>query len=117
MIPPLRFQVGEVEKDIYSKLTLSSANRSAYLVRVGEKIRMRTVHLPDIPLAATQSHEKCIELYSERLSANEARWPEVSVFLSAYLAWPGDEERRNSFVATYLARFRRTSEEIGSDSC
>jgi len=77
---------------------------------------MRTMHLPDIPVAAAQSHEKCIELYSERLSANEARWPDVSVFLSAYLAWPGDEERRNSFVATYLARFRRASEEIGSDS-
>ena len=64
---------------------------------------MRTMHLPNIPIAA-QSHKECIEMYSERLSANEAPLPDVSAFLSAYVAWPSDEDRRNSFVATYLAR-------------
>jgi hypothetical protein len=76
---------------------------------------MRTMHLPNIPVAA-QSHEECTELYAERLSANEARWPDASAFLSAYLAWPSDEDRPNSFVATYLARVSRRSEEVASDS-
>jgi hypothetical protein len=74
------------------------------------------MNLPEVSLAVTQAHEKCIELYSERLSANEARWPEVSVLLSAYLAWPSDEDRRNSFVATYLALSRCASEEGTNDS-
>ena len=71
---------------------------------------MRTMHLPNIPVAA-QSHQDCIELYLERLEANHASWPDASVLLTAYLAWPNDEERRNSFVATHLARFRRPSVE------
>ena len=65
---------------------------------------MRTMHLPAIPITA-QSYEECIEFYAERLSANDAFWPGASVFLTAYLAWPSDEERRNSFVATCLTRF------------
>jgi hypothetical protein len=65
---------------------------------------MRTMHLPAIPITA-QSYEECIEFYAERLSANDAFWPSASVFLTAYLAWPSDEERRNSFVATCLTRF------------
>jgi hypothetical protein len=65
---------------------------------------MRTMHLPAIPITA-QSYEECIEFCAERLSANDAYRPGASVFLTAYLAWPNDEERRNSFVATYLARF------------
>jgi hypothetical protein len=70
---------------------------------------MRTMQLPNIPIAA-QSSEECIKLYCERLSASEARWPQASVLLTAYLAWPNDEERRNSFVATYLARFNCPSD-------
>jgi hypothetical protein len=62
------------------------------------------MHLPAIPINA-QSYEACIEFYAERLSANDAFWPSASVFLTAYLAWPSDEERRNSFVATCLTRF------------
>lgn len=76
---------------------------------------MRTMHLPDIPIAA-QSHKECIEFYSERLSANDACWPDASVFLTAYLAWPSDEERRNSFVATYLAQISHPSKEVASSS-
>jgi hypothetical protein len=76
---------------------------------------MRTMHLPNIPVA-TQSHKECNELYSERLLANDARWPNASLFLTAYLAWPNDEERRNSFVATHLVRFSGPSVEKTSDA-
>jgi hypothetical protein len=76
---------------------------------------MRIMHLPAIPIAA-QSREECIELYFERLSANEAFRPDASVLLTAYLVWPNDEERRNSFVATSLARLSRPSAEVTADS-
>ena len=42
--------------------------------------------------------------------------PAASVLLTAYMAWPNDEERRNSFVATHLVRFRTPSEEKTSDA-
>jgi hypothetical protein len=76
---------------------------------------MRIMHLPAIPIAA-HSREECIELYFERLSANETFRPDASVLLTAYLAWPNDEERRNSFVATSLARLSRPSNEVTADS-
>jgi hypothetical protein len=76
---------------------------------------MRTMHLPAIPIAA-QSHAECIELYFERLLANTAFRPDASVLFTAYLAWPNDEERRNSFVATSLARLRSPSAETTDDS-
>ena len=50
------------------------------------------------------SLDECVNLYSERLPADDARWPHVSLLLTAYVAWPNDEARRDSFVATYLAR-------------
>jgi hypothetical protein len=53
---------------------------------------MRTMHLPGVPITA-QSYEQCIQFYAERLSANDACWPGASVLLTAYLAWPSDEER------------------------
>jgi hypothetical protein len=61
------------------------------------------MNLPEIPVTA-QSRDDCIQLYLERVSANRVRWPRVSILLTAYLAWPNDEERRNTFVATCLAR-------------
>ena len=61
------------------------------------------MNLPKIPVNA-QSRDECIQLYLERLSANCVRWPHVSILLTAYVAWPNDEERRDSFVATCLAR-------------
>jgi hypothetical protein len=61
------------------------------------------MNLPKISVSA-QSRDECIQLYLERVAANRVRWPHVSILLSAYLAWPNDEERRNSFVATCLAR-------------
>ena len=76
---------------------------------------MRTMHLPAIPMTA-QSREECIELYFQCLSTNEAFRPDVSVLLTAYLAWPNDEERRNAFVATSLARLSRPSGEVTANS-
>lgn len=71
---------------------------------------MRVMHLPEMPLAA-QSREECIKLYLDRLSTNCACRPDVSVLLTAYLAWPNDERRRNSFVATHLARLSYPNKE------
>ena len=76
---------------------------------------MRIMHLPAIPIAA-QSREECIELYVERLSAKEAFRSDASVLLTAYLAWPNDEERRNSFVVTSLAQLSRPSAEVTASS-
>jgi hypothetical protein len=72
---------------------------------------VRVMTLPEIPVTP-QSRDDCIELYSERLSADRVCWPHASVLLTAYLAWPSDEERRNSFVATYVARLSRPSDEV-----
>jgi hypothetical protein len=64
---------------------------------------VRMMNLPKIQVSA-QSRDECIQLYLERLSANCVRWPHVSIVMTAYLAWPNNEDRRNSFVATCLAR-------------
>lgn len=64
---------------------------------------MRSMNLPKIPVAA-QSRDEWIQLSLERLSADRVRWPHISILLTAYVAWPNDEERRNSFAATCLAR-------------
>jgi hypothetical protein len=58
-----------------------------------------------------QSREDCIGKYRERLLKNHVRFPEASVLLTAYLAWPNNEERRNSFIATQLARSGHSSDE------
>jgi hypothetical protein len=65
---------------------------------------VRVMNLPEIPIT-TQSRDDCTKLYLERLSANcVCCWPHVSMVMTAYLAWPNNEERRNSFIATCLAR-------------
>lgn len=70
---------------------------------------MRLMNLPALPVSL-HSREELIKSYLERVSANNARWPHASMLLSAYLAWPNNAERRNSLVATYIARFG-----VGSD--
>jgi hypothetical protein len=72
---------------------------------------VRVMNLPALPVAAV-SGEDWSEVYSERLSARLISWPRVSAFLMAYLAWPNDEERRNSFIATCLALFKLASFEL-----
>jgi hypothetical protein len=64
---------------------------------------MRIMNLPSLhtPLS---SADECVRAYSERLEADKAAWPHVSVLLTAYLGWPNNEDRRNSFVASFLAR-------------
>lgn len=61
------------------------------------------MNLPELP-AQPNSLEECVNVYLERLPAGNALWPHVSLLLTAYVAWPNDEARRESFLATYLAR-------------
>ena len=70
---------------------------------------MRVLKLPDLPAAAV-SGEDWMEVYWERYSANLISWPRVSVLLMAHLAWPNNEERRNSFIATCLTLFKLANE-------
>jgi hypothetical protein len=64
---------------------------------------MRIMNLPELPAQPTSADE-CVKIYLQRLSGDQASSPHASVILTAYLAWPNDEERRNSFVATHLVR-------------
>ena len=67
---------------------------------------MRVMNLPAMPVTA-KSRDDCIELYLKRLSANRSCSAHTSMLLTSYVAWPNDEERRNSFAASFLARFER----------
>jgi hypothetical protein len=69
---------------------------------------MRVMNLPELPVGP-DSVEDCSRLYLNRLPADDALWPRVSLLLTAYMAWPNDEPERNSCVATYLARFFQKS--------
>ncbi len=75
---------------------------------------MRIMNLPELPAQPTSADE-CVKIYLERLPADNAPWPHVSLLLTAYLAWPNDVERRNSFVATGLARLSAPSDERGNN--
>jgi hypothetical protein len=61
------------------------------------------MNLPEFPVQPN-SLDECVSLYSERLPTDVVLWPHVSLLLTAYMAWPNDEARRDSFVATYLVR-------------
>jgi len=67
---------------------------------------VRAMNLPAMPVTA-KSRDDCIKIYLKRLSANRACSAHTSMLLTSYLAWPNDEERRNSFAASFLARFER----------
>jgi len=69
---------------------------------------MLVMNLPNPPVGP-DSVEGCVEAYLNRLQADDALWPRVSLLLTAYMAWPSDEPKRDSFVATYLARFIQNS--------
>jgi hypothetical protein len=75
---------------------------------------MRAMNLPELPAPPTSADE-CVKIYLKRLPADDATWPHASLLLTAYLAWPNDTERRNSFVATDLARFGEPSDKRASD--
>jgi hypothetical protein len=75
---------------------------------------MRVMNLPQLPLGPS-SVEDCVRLCSSRVPADDALWPHVSLLLTAYMAWPNDEARRDSWVATYLARFIQNSGESTAD--
>jgi hypothetical protein len=64
------------------------------------------------------SADECIELYSKRVGANDAPWPQVSTLLTAYMAWPNNEPARDSFAASYMALQlgRTTGEDVPEPS-
>jgi hypothetical protein len=63
---------------------------------------MRFMNLSGL-LVGPSSADECIELYSKRVGANDAPWPQVSMLLTAYMAWPNNEAARDSFAASYMA--------------
>lgn len=75
---------------------------------------MRIMNLPNLH-TQLNSADECVRVYLERLGANNAPWPHVSVLLTAYLAWPNNEDRRNSFVASCLVRPSIPSEKSTTD--
>jgi hypothetical protein len=70
---------------------------------------MRIMNLPNLP-AGPNSLDECVKTYLERRAAGDAPWPHVSTLLMAYMSWPNDQERGNSFVATCLTRLGISSE-------
>jgi hypothetical protein len=74
---------------------------------------MRVMNLPELQVGPN-SVEDCVRLYLSRLPADDALWPHVSLLLTAYMTWPNDEPERDSFVATYLARFFQSSASGGA---
>jgi hypothetical protein len=72
------------------------------------------MNLPELPIGP-DSVDECVRLYFNRLPADDALWPRVSLLLTAYMAWPNDEVRRDSCVATYLARFIQNSAQGTAD--
>ncbi len=75
---------------------------------------MRIMNLPKLP-TQPNSAEACIKLYVERATTDNAPLPHISVLLTAYLSWPDNEDRRDSFVATCLARLGVPSEKRSED--
>jgi hypothetical protein len=75
---------------------------------------MRVMNLPELPIGP-DSVDECVRLYFNGLPADDALWPRVSLLLTAYMAWPNDEVRRDSCVATYLARFIQNSAQGTAD--
>jgi hypothetical protein len=74
---------------------------------------MRIMNLPELS-ALPNSVDECIEIYLERLRTGDASSPQLSLLLTAYISWPDDEERRNGFIATHLARGHRSVENVGN---
>jgi hypothetical protein len=71
---------------------------------------MRIMNFPKLP-AGLNSADESVNTYLERLPAGEAHWPHVSTLLTAYMSWPNDQQRGNSFVATSLTRLGMSSEQ------
>jgi hypothetical protein len=75
---------------------------------------MRAMNLRGLPVGPS-STEDCVQLYLDRMATNHAPWLHASVLLTAYLAWPNDTSRRNSWAATYLARFISSGNTAGAN--
>jgi hypothetical protein len=71
----LRLKVGELKKGLRRLLAFNHTQCESDR-RPGLRLEifaMRTMNLPEVSLAVAEAHAKCIELYSERLMANEVR--------------------------------------------
>jgi hypothetical protein len=74
---------------------------------------MRAMKLPQ--LVIPDSLDFAVGLYTSRLRSALRVSVQASAFLTAYLAWPNDEQKRNSWVATILARsLKEKKSESGS---
>jgi hypothetical protein len=60
---------------------------------------MRGMNLPKLTVPAN-SLEQCVKLYLDRLSTDDFLQPDVSLLLTAYMAWPNVAAERDSYVAT-----------------
>jgi hypothetical protein len=77
-------------------------------------VRRKTMRIMNLPKPPAQpiSTEECIRIYLERSAADNPLLPHISALLTAYLSWPDNEDRRDSFVASCLA-LRRTGYDPG----
>ena len=75
---------------------------------------MPIMNLPKLP-AGLNSVDECVKTYLGRLPAGDPPWPHVSTLLTAYMSWPNDQQRGNSFIATCLTRLGMSSEESAKD--
>jgi hypothetical protein len=75
------------------------------------------MNLPKLPRKPS-SPKECVDVYLERLQADVFPWPQASMLLTAYSAWPNAEAERDSLVATCQARFQEfeTTEGSGEES-
>jgi hypothetical protein len=57
------------------------------------------------PASLPSSPEECVKNYLKRLRADKAPpFPHISFLLTAFMAWPNDESRRDSWMATNIGR-------------
>jgi hypothetical protein len=63
---------------------------------------MRTMHLPKLTVCDTL--DLAVQIYRSRVRGVLSVPLDCSPFLVAYMAWPNDEQKRNSWMATVVGR-------------
>ncbi len=67
------------------------------------------------PASLPSSLEECVKIYLQRLRTGEAPpYPHISFLLTAYMAWPNDEPRRDGWMATNIGRLIQDSGVMGA---
>jgi|SRR4051794_9184786 hypothetical protein len=64
--------------------------------------RMRTMNLPQLHVYDTL--DLAVQIYRSRVRGGLSIPLECSPFLIAYMAWPNDEQKRNSWIASIIGR-------------